>query len=547
MLPCPQSRPDHLAARSAVLGALLSTGLLLWHGHGWGEVGALLQDTLVVDSLGNTVSEALTGRCVTTFLFVSAAMALAFTSGTMIAFLAGRVNRRLLGLTSLIGQALAALPVAGLGWWLMSGVVTAAHLPVESLIPYVPPPERDQASLAMGRFLWAWLLPIWVLALPLLGACLHAVSDRLQETWPLPHATGLRAAGHPPKQALRHWFQLALACMPGQWHMLGLLALGSAVLVEQMFGLPGWGGFLADNLHTGNSTGIAAAIYACGWMTAAWALVAAIVRRCTPGGNLERQPQPAQESQRGSLLGSLLMIGATVLFLGLVPDYPAESWVRALFHPWIYGALPADLAAQLQMLIPVLRRDLDIAITATTLALAVALVRGSLAWMTHAQNQLPKFLFLESISWSPLLVWGFALATGPAACEPLWLALGLLAGSTGAHQLRDLGIQQRAAPYVNAARVAGVQRWPRWRRHILPNLVSWLGGWTAHTLGTMLLWTVLLRSLPTEAAPEAATSIGATVLASKNQVLADPLTVALPTLLTAITVLYFWRLARMMR
>lgn len=547
MLPCPQSRPDHIAARSAVLGALLSTGLLLWHDHGWGEVGALLQDTLVVDSLGNTVSEALTGRCVTTILFVSAAMALAFTSGTLMAFLAGRVNQQLLAFTSLTGQALAALPVAGLGWWVMSGVVTTAHLPVESLIPYVPPPERDQASLAMGRFLWAWLLPIWVLTLPLLGACLHTVSERLQETWPLPHATGLQAAGHPPRQALRHWFQLAWACMPAQWHRLGLLALGSAVLVEQMFGLPGWGGFLADNLHTGNVTGIAAAIYACGWMTAAWALVASVLHRCTPGSTVERLTAASQEPRHGSLSGGLLMIGATVLALGLVPDYPTESWVRAFFQPWVYSALSADLAAQVQALMPVLRRDLDIALTATALALAVTLVRGSLAWLTHAQNRLPKFLFLESLSWSPLLVWVFALATGPAACEPLWLALGLLAGSTGAHQFRDLGIQQRAAAYVDAARVTGMRRWPRWRRHILPGLMTWLGGWTAHTLGTMLLWAVLLRSLPTEAPPVATTSLGAAILASKNQVLADPLTVALPTLLTAITVLYFWRLARTMR
>jgi len=46
MLPCPQSRPEHLAARSAGLGALLGAGLLLWHGHGWAEVGALLEDKL---------------------------------------------------------------------------------------------------------------------------------------------------------------------------------------------------------------------------------------------------------------------------------------------------------------------------------------------------------------------------------------------------------------------------------------------------------------------------------------------------------------------
>jgi ABC-type dipeptide/oligopeptide/nickel transport system permease component len=547
MLPCPQSRPEHLAARSAGLGALLGAGLLLWHGHGWGEVGALLQDKLVVDSLGNTVSEALTGRCVTTFCLVSATMALAFTTAALAASLACRLNRRLLAFISLLGQALAALPVAGVAWWMVSGVVNGAHLPVESLIPYVPPPERDQASLAVGRFLWAWLLPLWVLAVPLTGECLHAVSDRLQAAWPLPHALGLKAGGHPPSDGLRQSFRLAWAMLHDHWHAVGLLALGYVVLVEQAFALPGWGAFLADHLHTGSSRGIAAAIYACGWMAAAWALASEVLRRCTLDGPAARWPERASPRAGVSLPGGLLLMGGTVLFAGLVPAYEEQSWVRAFFQPWVYDALSPDLATRLQGLIPTLQQDLYAALTATALALAVALVRGSLAWLTHAQERFPKFLFLESVAWSPLLVWVFALATGPAACEPPWLALGLLAGTMGARQLRDLGVRQRAALHVDAARAAGVPRWSRWRRHILPTLLPWLAGWTVHTLGTLLLWSVLLRSLPTDAAAETGTSLGTTILASKTQVLADPLSAALPTLLTAITVLYFWRLARMVR
>jgi len=124
-------------------------------------------------------------------------MALAFTTAALAACLAYRLDRRLLAFTSLLGQARAALPVAGLAWWIVSGVVNGAHLPVESLIPYVPPPERDQASLAVGRFLWAWLLPLWVLAVPLTGECLHAVSDRLQAAWPHAPRAGLEGRWAP--------------------------------------------------------------------------------------------------------------------------------------------------------------------------------------------------------------------------------------------------------------------------------------------------------------------------------------------------------------
>lgn len=547
MLPCPQSRPEHLAAHSAVLGALLSAGFLLWHGHGWGEVAALLQDKLAIDSLGNTVSEALAGRCMTTFLFVFAAMVLAFSTGTLTATLACRLNRRLLAQTLLLGQCLAALPVAGLAWWMMSAAVTGARLPIESLIPYVPPPERDQASLALGRFLWAWLLPLWVLAVPLIGGCLHAVSDRLLAAGPLPNSLGLKAAGHPPQQERRHSFRLAWASLHDHWHVAGLLALGYAVLIEQAFGLPGWGGFLADNLHTGNVAGISAAIYACGWMAAAWALASAVVRRCTLDGPAAHWPERPSIARRTSLPGALIMIGCTVLFICLVPGYADESWVKALFQPWVYGALPQDLATRLQSLLPALRHDLGVALTATALALAVAVARGGLALLTQAQDRLPKVLFLETLTWSPLLVWAFAFTTGPVAVAPLWLALGLLAGLAGARQLGALAIRQRTALHVEAAKAVGVRRWPRWRRHILPVLLPSLGSWTARTLGTLLLWTVLLRSLPTKAATEAHSSLGSTLLASKTQVLADPITAALPTLLTAITVLYFWRLARMVR
>ena len=397
MLPCPQSRPEHLAARSAGLGAglgaLLSAGLLLWHGHGWDDVGALLQDKLVVDDLGNTVSEALTGRCVTTFLLVAATMALAFTTAALTATLAFRLNRRLLAFTSLLGQALAALPIAGLAWWMVSGVVNGAHLPVESLIPYVPPPERDQASLAVGRFLWTWLLPLWVLAVPLMGECLHAVSDRLQAAWPLPHTLGLKAGGHPPTDGLPQAFRLAWATLHDHWHSVGLLALGYAVLVEQAFALPGWGAFLADHLHTGSSRGIAAAIYACGWMTAAWALISEAVRRCTLDGPAAHWPARPSPTGGVSLAGGLLLMGGTVLFAGLVPAYHEQSWVRAFFQPWVYGALPPDLAARLQGLIPALRQDLNAALTATALALAVTLVRGCLAWLTHTQDRLLQVPF----------------------------------------------------------------------------------------------------------------------------------------------------------
>ena len=146
---------------------------------------------------------------------------------------------------------------------------------------------------------------------------------------------------------------------------------------------------------------------------------------------------------------------------------------------------------------------------------------------------------------APTIATSFTAAT--VTHEPIWLTLGLLGGTTGARQLRDLGILQRAALHVDAARVAGLTRWPRWRRHVLPPVLHWLGAWTLQMIGTTLLWTVLLRSLSAPDAGSTNTSLGSALAIAKDRVLTDPSAASLPTLITAIAVLYFWRLARMVK
>lgn len=545
MLPSPHSRPDYLAPRGVLLSAFVGMALLVWHGRGVEDAFGLLQDTLVVDAMGNTLSEALAGRSVATLLLVLGAMTVAFCSGMWIALTAGRLSPRLLGCTSLLGQGLAALPVAGLGWWAMSWVVTDANLPVESLIPYVPPPDRDHWTLALGRSLWAWLLPMWVLALPLLGESLHTVSDQLRVSWPVPNRLGMQAAGQDGEAEQQHWLRLAWASLLDRWHSLGLLALGYTVLVEHAFGLPGWGGFFSNSLQTGHSAGIAASIYACGWLAAVWAGLSALLRSCTTDGGAMPAPSPSTVPDHASYVGALVMTVFTVMAIGLVVPYDNDSWVRAMFQPWVYGFVPAPLATQVEGLLPALRSDLQIALLSTALALTVAVIRGGMAWLSHGQDRMPKPQFLEVTCWSPLLVWSFAFTATTVAHEPLWLALGLLGGTTGARQLRDLGIVQRAALHVDAARVAGVPRWPRWRRHVLPPLLHWLGAWTLQMLGTTLLWSVLLRSLSEPGPGAEHASLGSTLISAKDHVLGDPSAASLPTVITAIAVLYFWRLARM--
>jgi len=176
----------------------------------------------------------------------------------------------------------------------------------------------------------------------------------------MPHALGLKAGGHPPSDGLRQAFRLAWASLHDHWHAVGLLGAGlcragrAGLRAARLGRVPG-----GPSAHRQLPGGIAAAIYACGWMAAAWALASEAVRRCTLDGPAARWPERPFPPTGVSLLGGAAAAdgrhgaarrsGArlTRAILGSAPS----------FSPGSPGALPPDLAARLQDVIPALRQD----------------------------------------------------------------------------------------------------------------------------------------------------------------------------------------------
>jgi len=461
-------------------------------------------------------------------------MLLSGALGTLAAFVASRATGRLLGGAALLGQWLAALPVVGVTWWCIGCIVNQAQLSVESLLPYTPPQDRDDWSMLLGRQLWSWLVPVWVITIPLTGWWLLAAVDALR----VQRATRLPTP--------RDWRRAAWMLLRDRWIALFPVALVLAMLVEDAFGLRGWGSWLASSVRTGATLNVAAALYASGWLMAAWCLIAALWSRKSKAelallkASVDASVNEADRKAHGNMIAWLwLMLALVMIALAIGAGQDRTDWVAKVVLPWFDPLLPMGWSEQLAKLLPGLWDDVHAAGSTLLESLVLAVSGGAAASILPRIANWPALRVLDSLCWWPFIVLGMA-AAGQGNHHWLSVALAL----PGMQLLRDAVNQRQQSGCAQAAKALGGHALMRWWRHVLPPVAQSLAAWAMQSHGTALLLLILARALH---GPSEATTLGSVLAGAKASALNDPAGVLRPTLLAALAVLCCWQLGRLAR
>lgn len=527
MMPPSHTRPAWLPLRLIALGAIAACAVLAWHHVPASEWLRFLAGKDVVSADGTTLLHAMRDRAGTTLLILISALLLAFTSGLALSFVATRIGFGLPSLFSLMGRLLAALPVVAIAWSAIGFIVGRQGWPIESLLPHHPAQDRDTWALTTGRQLWWWLVPSWILALPLMGDFMARTIEHLRELSHSPLLPALKARGL-KRSAIhyRHTLPVAWPELLDHIEALGLLALGYLVFVKDALGIPGWGTFLAGAIESGDARGIAAAIYAAGWLAGAWCLLISVlwrmpVRHSWKARQIRSHHHPSTDLSATTVLSLLLLVLTCCSFV---------------------GSTTSDWSSMLATCVSPLVHDLSAAAAGCALALAITITLGTACGsMRHL-----RFLLgvAETIAWSPTLVWALGLAS--LAKDASWLVLGLVVAPGGVTLVARRCRELLASGFMQASLSMGTGRLRAWRMHILPEMFRLVLAWTLETMAMLLIWLMLIDSLRPPGR-EGITSLGQAIGAAKEGVLSDLSPLLVPALIVAICALFFRQLSLIVR
>ena len=546
MLPSPTCRPDYHALRCGVIGAVIAGVWWCPPGQAW----ALLTGTLDLGGPGGVLWREMLPRCGRTLALVVTATTLAASIGTLLAFLAASLGGWLSRVLAWAGQMLAAVPVAGAAWCAMAWLVNDCKLPVESLIPYSPPEELDTWSLALGRWMWTWAVPFWLLVLPLSGLWMSELVERLRLAWPVKNAVAMSARG---LGGLRlrwcHWLRMAWVPLVDRWLRLCFIGLGFSISVEGVLGLPGWGSYVANSATTAGVR-VAVSIYTGGWMMAVLCLLAwfvQTVRRHGEGGEEGRVPGDCQMFALPTLSGAVAAwLAPLLLWLLAVQPEPA-LWMKAVLGPWLEGLLPRGWVEPVTRHLPAVMFELGQACSLALKAGLLAVVIGTLTWGIRSSllRPLPRFEWLSGLAWSPVLLLVMFCPAGGSE----WTTLALIvAVADGAGRWGDRCAALEACGYVQASKALGLPLGRSVWRHGKVLLLPWLTGWVLRVAGTVIVWSVAVGSLlpgsASTAEPGGAPArLGGSISSAREIILTDGAGMVWPTVLAMVVTWCLWRLA----
>lgn len=531
MLPEPHTRPPWLPLRLIITSALLACGILAWGHVPSQEWGRFLAGLTIVSADGTTLATAMAGRLGTTLGIITASMLVAVTTGLAAGFLALRVGFGLPWLAGLAGRLIAALPVVPVAWAAVGIIVGRHGWPIDSLLPRPHPPDGETWQLALGRHLWWWVVPCGVLVLPLAGETLSRAIDLFSRGPRGDLALGLRARGI--QRSAIHYHHTIPAVLPELLDFvqaLGLLAAGYVVFVEKTLGVPGWGSFFAAAASAGDVRGIAGSIYMAGLMAALWCLCIDVVRHLASRSRGPREGKPADTPRPPPATPVAAGLALLVLVCCSFTSPPA---------------MPAG-AAHLDVLIAPLVGDMWKVAAACAAAALIALVRGGLPAMFGALRP-PHVGLLETLAWSPLLVWLIGVSAIVQRHEITWIIAGVAASFGGAVQVRRRWRELQAARAVEGSRAVGTSALGAWRMHVMPELLRTVFAWILKAAATLVVWLALIDSqeVPAPGAPPA--SLGLAIASAKENVLTDLPPMIAPALVIAICALFFRQLSRIVR
>lgn len=510
MLPAPQSRPDWLPLRLVILSVIISWCMVL---AGGGSAKDAM--TMLMESASLAPAPGGLERAGATLAMLCASMLIATSTGLAVAITLNGLGRGVLAVAMLAGRFVALVPVAALGWTFVGVWIGRLGMPIETLLPSLLMPRDETPELAFGRWTWGWMAPVLLVAVPIAGETVARAAGWLHDADSSREELGLRARGIPLRRIFFHHRLSQWICLLGpQVQALGLIALGYFVVAEQILGLRGWGGWVAEAVLKGDRMQLAAAVHLGGWLAAAWCVIASTFggwkRARVVGRDAFQHRQPWFQG-----LAAITLCVTVLALLWVARDDPMNWW---------------------RMIYP----DVALALAASASGCLVALILAVLP------RRFPLLQSMESFGWAPWLVWA-AVAASLNTLPGLGVAmvLGLATGTIGGWHLRQ--VSRITRPAYEASIVVGIAPRVAWARHVRPMQVQAAVAWLAESFGWLLLTVIVVRYLGASLMEQTAPGLGQNIASSASVVLTSPGGALTPGLVAALCALSFQLMGRIIQ
>lgn len=511
--------PSRLAPRVLVLCFAIALAILWRNGGTMGDSWRLALMLLPLEVGGAGALRVLLEKMVASFVLLSFALVVGLSFALALALAASRLGGRASRFAGWLGRTLTCVPPMGWALGAMVWLIQACGLPVETLFPYQPPPESDSVALRVGRGLWSWIVPVLVLAIPVLGAALFSLAHKLSALLRDPAVDRLRARGLLRAQILyRHLVPLLRVHLARLARPAAAMLLAFDIPVEQLLGFDGWGRFAAGRLSSPATSGHAlAAVFWGGGLILAGILgwLSLLDRQGLPR-DAEQDSDPAQHrSTRSAACGVALAI---LLML------PARWFIP---EPFLRGGIEAAHLAWR----PEIVRALGVSFAALALMVASSFLMSLLRPRNIGRG------WAAAMAVTPLLV---ALLVSEKEFGRPWWIIGLAVAIPGIAAFGEVFRDADEGDLIEASRALGQNRVGVWLHHLLPGVLQSLPGMVLRNAGTALM---IFCVLDFYGAPSAITW-GGQMRMHADHVLDDPLPALAPALLLTLWGLSFRLLSR---
>lgn len=320
--------------------------LLLWSGGGSFLDGfRLLIGILSVGEDGEGSLRFLFWRIARSFMVMALALvggvSAAFTLSLFVSFCSDFANR----ITRVLGRFLSYIPLMGVCLLVIYACIEQWDLPIESMLPFEVKSLSETWMNKWGRDVWAWMLPVLLLSIPVFGKGLEVFGTHLLGITQQPLMLGLKARGVTRwDRVFLHLFAMSMEKVRGLLVLLAPFVLMGTVIVEEALRYKGWGAFGATAFREGNAVRLAAFVYAGGFILAIWLSLMEWLER--------RYPLPAPSSHENEFrvnsnviwagMGSLMGLAGVLLLCFWERLFPESnglfSQVYAILGVEVYQA-----------------------------------------------------------------------------------------------------------------------------------------------------------------------------------------------------------------
>ncbi|RBP43923.1 hypothetical protein DES53_105322 [Roseimicrobium gellanilyticum] len=522
----PGLHPPSLPLRAWLLTAVAALFLLLLQNGSFGDVFPLLLGFMPLESGGPGYLHILLGRATATFCCISVAVLFGWSTALALTLLTAFTGKGGLKVMVWAGRFLGSVPPMAWALGILVVLIQRWGIPVETLFPYVPPEGMDSAMLRVGREVWAWMLPVVVLALPACAMMLSALAHRLEMLMAGEEYCHLRARGLGMGTILhRHFLPSLILDMARQGRATLPLLVGFSVPVEHIFGFDGLGGFSGQMLLTHEYTkALPAALYLGGWMLLLWFSLLGMVERRSPAARV----LPAYPEGEGRAL--ICAIGGAVLLLALL-----------VLPYWMQGEAIGNAQRVWWR---------EILFVAQVMGVAVVVVLVSMPLWQGWDRIRPKWNFglvspgvNEAVLLPALLFGALAWLDVPMAAIGAGMALSLGGMALLREQARELSTRRM----VEASRMLGENIPGILKHHLLRFLLPSLGNWAFRMMSALLLWMSIIHWFVAGAGEGTNLWWGAQMRLASEEVFDDPRGVMVPALMVALWCLSLQLLSRAFR